>query len=48
LQPGTHYYVYGKKYGGEMEDNGTKVSFSWNDEDPIILSNKDKGIIEQR
>ena len=44
LQPGEVYYVYGKKYSGNM-DNGIRMSFSWNDEEEIILSNNEDGII---
>lgn len=48
LKPGQVFYVYGNKYRGSMAANSIQVSFSWNDEESIILSNNGKGIISQR
>lgn len=48
LNPGDTFYVYGRRYTGEMKENGTMVSFSWNDEEPVILTNKYRGIVEQK
>lgn len=48
LKPNEVYYVYGKQYSGEIAKNGVKMSFSWSDEEDIILSNNIRGIIEQR
>ena len=45
LEPGERFYVYGKHYIGTMEDKSMVVSFSWNDEEPMILSNINKGIV---
>ena len=48
LEPGETFYVYGKRYTGDMKDNSIMVSFSWNDEESVILSNIDRGIVDQR
>ncbi len=48
LQPGEVYYVYGKQYAGSMEKNGIKMSFSWNDEEAVVLSNEKNGVIRQK
>ena len=48
LEPGERFYVYGKHYIGTMEDKSMVVSFSWNDEEPMILSNINKGIVEEK
>ena len=48
LKPNEVYYVYGKQYSGVIEKNGVKMSFSWSDDEDIILSNNKNGIIERR
>ena len=45
LEPGEVYYVYGKWYTGNIEKNGIKMSFSWNDEEAVVLSNEKSRII---
>ena len=48
LNPGERFYVYGKHYSGKLAEKSIQVSFSWNDEELVILSNINEGIIEQR
>lgn len=48
LLPGDVYYVYGKQYTGGMKKNGVRMSFSWNDEEAVILSSNKAGIIVQK
>ncbi len=48
LQPGELFYIYGKKYSGQMQANGMQVSFSWSDDEPVVLSNDTDGIVEIR
>lgn len=48
LEPGEIFFVYGKHYMGHMTDKSIMVSFSWNDEENIVLSNIHKGIIDRR
>ncbi len=45
LSPGEKYYVYGDKYVGEMEENGTQVAFSWNDQEQIYLYHEIYGFV---
>ncbi len=47
LEPGELFWVYGKHYSEEMAENSMQVSFSWSDEETIILTNINKGIVEQ-
>ncbi len=46
LAPGERFYVYGKRYAGNMQENSIMVSFSWNDEETVVLSNVNIGIID--
>ncbi len=48
LQPGELYNVYGKQYTGRMEKRGIRMSFSWNDEEAVVLSNVKTGVIRQK
>ncbi len=48
LQPGNCITVYGKKYQGDMIQNSWQMNFSWNKEEPLILSHITEGILERR
>lgn len=48
LEPDESIVVYGGKYRGEMAEISWQLDFSWNDEEPIILSHITEGIVEQR
>lgn len=48
LQPGEFFYIYGKKYSGQMQEKGMQVSFSWSEEEPVVLSNDTDGVVEIR
>lgn len=45
LEPGQKYWVYGEKYTGYMEEPGTQVAFSWNDEEDIYFWHSSTGVI---
>lgn len=48
LQPGESITVYGRQYQGAIENEGWQMDFSWNGEEPVILSHLTKGIVEIR
>ena len=46
LAPGEQFYVYGKGYADTMTEPFCRVTFSWNAEEPVILSNTTNEIID--
>lgn len=48
LQPGERFYVYGKQYSGAVWEKGYRVSFSWSEDEEIILFNSSQEIVDQR
>jgi len=46
LIPGEQFYIYGKGYEGTMTEPFSRVTFSWNSDEPVILSNATTEIID--
>lgn len=48
LQPGETITVYGRKYEGEMKEGSFQMDFSWDKEEPVILSHLVEGMVEYK
>ncbi len=46
LAAGECFYVYGRRYSGEMEQNSMQVPFAWNTEEPVVLWDAEGKILE--